>query len=538
MQYPRSITLQLSKICFVFFLLVIVLGLFSISRLSQFNKVSAGIADVWLPNTRAIGDLSNFTSDFRAAEGSDVLSATDAEVAAVKKDIATLDAVIAQSMERYEAAPHEGEQADVYSLFKRQWARYRALADDVFALSHAHRKSDANTLYMTTSKLAYDSASDLLDRLTELNIANARAASDRVGAAYQQAVWLIGVAIAIAGGIVAATLFYIRRWISDPILRLADTMHRLVDRDTEIQIEGTQRRDEIGEMARAAVVFRNNAIELMVSQRGLAQQASMLEEKLAAERHLTMLQRNFVSMASHEFRTPLNIIDGHAQRLAKTNGRFSSEDIGERAGKIRGAVQRMTHLMENLLSSSRLVDGDVGLYFHPSEFDLAALLRDVCHLHQEISPKSQIIQFERAESLPMLGDAKLLFQVFSNVLANAIKYSPSGGPIKVAGARAADDLVVTIEDHGIGIPHQDLKRLFERYYRGTNAVGTVGTGLGLYLVKMIVELHGGGIAVESVEGQGSKFTVRLPTNLASQPAFGSAAAQMTPRDASVERDVM
>src|SRR5260370_16671586 len=92
-------------------------------------------------------------------------------------------------------------------------------------------------------------------------------------------------------------------------------MHRLAANDTDIEIRGTERQDEIGEMERAAVVFRNNAIELMVTQRGLAQQASMLEEKLAAERHLTQLQRNFVSMASHEVRTPLTIISGHALRL-------------------------------------------------------------------------------------------------------------------------------------------------------------------------------------------------------------------------------
>jgi two-component system, OmpR family, sensor kinase len=489
--------------------------LFSISRLSEFNKVSAGIADVWLPNTRAIGDLTNFTSDFRAAEGSDVLSSRDTEVEAVKRDIEVLDSTIAESMQRYERVPHDGEQARVYAQFKQQWAKYREIVDQVLALSHAHRKAEANTIYMTTSKQAYDTASDLLDRLTELNITNARAASARVAAAYQQAMWLIGFAIAIAGVIVVATLLYVRRWISDPILRLADNMHRLVDHETEIDIQGTERRDEIGEMARAAVVFRDNAIELMVSQRGLAQQASMLEEKLAAERHLTLLQRNFVSMASHEFRTPLTIIDGHAQRLAKTTNRAPGEEVAERAGKIRSAVQRMTNLMDNLLNSSRLVDGDVGLYFHPAEFDLAALLRDVCGLHREISPKSQILQRLARQPLPMVGDAKLLFQVFSNILANAIKYSPGGGLIKFSAVTDGDQVAITIEDHGIGIPQKDLNRLFERYYRGSNVSGMVGTGVGLYLVKMVVELHGGTVAVTSKENEGSKFTVRLPTKTAS-----------------------
>src|SRR5260370_38692061 len=103
-------------------------------------------------------------------------------------------------------------------------------------------------------------------------------------------------------------------------------MHRLAANDTDIEIRGTERQDEIGEMARAAVGFRNNSIELMVTQRGLAQQPSMLEEKLAADRHLTQLQRNFVSMASHEFRTPFTIIDGRAQRLNKISDLTTLDD--------------------------------------------------------------------------------------------------------------------------------------------------------------------------------------------------------------------
>jgi HAMP domain-containing protein len=97
----------------------------------------------------------------------------------------------------------------------------------------------------------------------------------------------------IGGVLVVAALLYIGRSISSPLLHLAGCMHRLAANDTDIDIRGTERRDEIGEMARAAVVFRNNAIELMVSQRGLAQQASMLEEKLTAERHLTQLAAQF-----------------------------------------------------------------------------------------------------------------------------------------------------------------------------------------------------------------------------------------------------
>ena len=112
----------------------------------------------------------------------------------------------------------------------------------------------------------------------------------------------------------------------------------------------------------------------------------------------------------------------------------------------------------------------------------------------------------------MEGDPKLLFQVMSNLLSNAIIYSPGGGLIKITVWTEAEQLVVSVQDHGIGIPEADLDRLFSRYYRGSNVSGIVGTGIGLYLVRMVIELHGGDIAVESREGEGSRFTVRLPAH--------------------------
>jgi two-component system OmpR family sensor kinase len=263
-------------------------------------------------------------------------------------------------------------------------------------------------------------------------------------------------------------------------------------------------------MSRAAVVFRNNAIELMVSQRGLAQQASMLEEKLAAERHLTQLQRNFVSMASHEFRTPLTIIDGHAGRLIKLCGRVGIEEIGVRAGKIRAAVLRMTHLIDNLLTSTRLIETGADLYFHPEEIDLRELVREVTQLHREMSPGSRLIEEFGAGALRLVADPKLLSQVLDNLLSNAIKYSPGGALITIRVRAELGRIAIIVEDSGIGIPAQDMERLFERYYRGSNVSGIVGTGVGLNLVKMVVDLHGGEIAVDSQEGRGSKFTIRLP----------------------------
>jgi two-component system, OmpR family, sensor kinase len=509
MRQPRSIRFHLSVVFIFFFLLIFFLGMLSIARLRDFNNVSADIADVWLPNTRVVGDLNNFTSDFRAAEATHLLS-PDAERDAVEREMVDLDRTISQAQRSYERIRHDAEEIDLYTRFRERWTEYRDVVNQMLELSRSDRKVEAVHVYMTTSRYAYDAASDALGQLTKHAVDKARQAAARVAVAYEEARWLIAIAMISAAVLVVGALIYISRSISGPLLRLAGYMHRLAANDTDIEVRGTERKDEIGEMARAAVVFRNNAIELMVTQRALAHQASMLEEKLAAERHLTQLQRNFVSMASHEFRTPLTIIDGHAQRLNKLSGRIGVDEIVTRAGKIRAAVLRMTHLIDNLLTSTRLLESGAGLYFHPQDLDLRELVHDVCQLHRESSPASNIVETLGHRPLRMVGDPKLLSQVFDNLLSNAIKYSPRGGGVCIT-ARAEDGgLAVAVEDRGMGIPATDVGRLFERYFRGSNVSGIVGTGVGLNLVKMVVDLHGGSVRVESQEGKGSRFTVHLP----------------------------
>ena len=499
----------------LFFLLVVALGIFSIWHLSNFNRLSNEVAKVWLPNTRALGDLSNFTSDFRAFEGSNLLSSDPAEIAATEEQMADLDRSIAEAERGFERIRRDAAEDPLYSRFKQRWNEYRAVVNQIVMLSRTNRKAEALAIYGGASRAAYDAASDALGLLTDQAVANAQAASDRLGVAYRQAFWLILLGMIVAGVMVVAALVHISRSISAPLLHLADCMRRLAANNTDIGIPETGRRDEIGEMAQATVVFRDNAIELMRSQQVLGRQAAMLEEKLAQEQRLALAQRNFVSMASHEFRTPLTIVDGHARRLEKMRGSIAASEIGDRAGKIRAAVLRLTHLIDNMLNSARLIDGGAELYFHPAEMDLTVLLHEVCQLHREMVPSAHIVEHFGATTAPMLGDAKLLFQVFSNLLSNAVKYSPGGGVIEVKAEFAADCAVVTVADQGLGIPPGDVGRLFDRYHRGSNVSGIVGTGVGLYLVKLAVDLHGGGIEVKSKEGDGSRFVIRLPLKRAS-----------------------
>jgi signal transduction histidine kinase len=510
MRLPHSIRYHLAAVFLLFFALVVVLGSFSIWRLRNFDLLSADVAEIWLPTTRALGDLNNYTSDFRAFEGGVLLSADPGEVAATEKQMADLDRTIANAEREFEQIRHDAAENELYERFSARWNDYRSIVNQMLVLARSNRRDTALQIYGSSSRTAYNAASDTLGQLTDQAVASAQLASDRLAIAYRHAFWLILLGMAIAAALVVAALVHISRYISAPLLDLADRMRRLAANDTGIDMPATKRQDEIGKMAQATVVFRSNAVELMRSQAMLARQAALLEEQLAHEQRLALLQRNFVSMASHEFRTPLTIIDGHARRLDKIKDVVKPCEIGERAGKVRSAVLRMTHLMDNLLNSSRLIDGGAGLYVQPGEMDVTALLQEVCQLHREMVPNSHIRERFAAAPVMIVGDSKLLFQVFSNIISNAIKYSPAGGAIEIESENSVDEVFVTISDHGIGIPAGDLGRLFERYHRGANVSGIVGTGVGLYLVKMAVDLHRGSVEVSSTEGSGSRFLVRLP----------------------------
>jgi signal transduction histidine kinase len=176
-------------------------------------------------------------------------------------------------------------------------------------------------------------------------------------------------------------------------------------------------------------------------------------------------------------------------------------------------VRRMTQLIDNLIGSARLIDGPIELYYHPTQVDLRWLLRDSCLLQRELTPDAQILEpVEAVQQLNVYGDASLLSQLFSNLLSNAVKYSPDGARIEVAAAQDDGEVVVSIKDHGIGIPEGDQERVFERYFRAGNTSGISGSGVGLSLVRSIVDLHKGDISLESTEGKGSRFTLRLPSS--------------------------
>lgn len=262
--------------------------------------------------------------------------------------------------------------------------------------------------------------------------------------------------------------------------------------------------------AQMELIRHRDDLERAVAERTaeIERQAQELQRALAHERRVNELQRQFVSMASHEFRTPLAIIDGAAQRLLRRRGELNQDYVHERAIQVRASVSRMVELMDSILAAGRLDEGKIEV--KPSACSIKTILTACCARQNDLS-RTHRITLEHGEAPEHIrADAAALDQVFTNLLSNAVKYSPGSPDIAVTARTEGSEIVIDVKDRGLGIDEDEMPKMFQRYFRARTSSGIAGTGIGLNLVQQIIQLHGGSIAVASRKGEGSTFTVRLP----------------------------
>jgi len=225
-------------------------------------------------------------------------------------------------------------------------------------------------------------------------------------------------------------------------------------------------------------------------------------------KEIDRLKDEFISVASHEMKTPLTVIKGYSQilerRLEAAGARSSELDM---ARHILSQTNRLASLTDRLLDVSRIQFGRLGL--DKQSMDLSALVRDVAE-RMKVSTEDHSIRVSVEESVQVDADTGRLEQVLANLITNAAKYSPEGTDIEVRLERSNGEALVSVRDHGYGIPKERQGRIFQRFYRATTDERKSGLGLGLYVSKGIVDAHGGDIWFESEEGKGSTFCVKLP----------------------------
>src|SRR5262245_47890251 len=240
-----------------------------------------------------------------------------------------------------------------------------------------------------------------------------------------------------------------------------------------------------------------------------------LQKALAREPELSQLKSDFVSLVSHEFRTPLEIIMSSADNLDRYHHRLPADKREHLLRTINKSVRRMSTMMEEVLVLGRLETDR--MTFRSAAFDLRAFCQRVCdEIESATANRCPIHLHLNGVPDQAFGDEAVLRHIFTNLLSNAVKYSTPGQTVELFLERKADEGICRIVDRGCGIPESDQKRLFQAFHRGSNVRQIPGTGLGLLIVQRCVDLHGGEIQFESAEGRGTTFVVRLP--LFAQPS--------------------
>ena len=253
------------------------------------------------------------------------------------------------------------------------------------------------------------------------------------------------------------------------------------------------------------IVTTTDITEIVSQQKVIEEKSRLLAEALEKEKEASALQKQFIGMVSHEFRTPLAIIDGNAQLVQRLGG-DSITEIHNRCKTMRSAVSRLVHMMESVLSSSMLKTGRLDPDLQ--EFDLGELIAELCDEHAMLSQPDVITWDVSGLTGNVLLDRKMMTLIITNLLSNAVKYTRDQPRIHVTAAHGPEGVVVMgVTDNGIGIPENELGRVFERYYRASTSIGIAGTGIGLNLVQDLLGLQNGKISVQSTVGKGTCFTV-------------------------------
>lgn len=283
---------------------------------------------------------------------------------------------------------------------------------------------------------------------------------------------------------------------------------KIVQLNKELEVRVAERTDELARAVEKLLEF-NQRLQREVAERRKAEAAlrkSELEVRkaLAKERELNELKSRFVSMASHEFRTPLSTILSSVSLIGRYTEAAAQPQREKHIARIKSAVENLNGILDDFLSLGRIEEGKVTVTL--GSFSLGEFCREVAAEIRPLLKNGQRLEFLLPTGdVEMNTDKRLLKNIFFNIIGNAAKYSEAGKAVTVTCTEENGNLHIVFKDEGMGIPEADKQYIFERFFRATNSVNIQGTGLGLNIVKRYVELLGGRISFESELGKGSVF---------------------------------
>lgn len=310
------------------------------------------------------------------------------------------------------------------------------------------------------------------------------------------------------------TIFPFRLAVNEVILNDRIIFTGIVHDLSDIK-QAEQELKRVNEELELIVEERTNELEevvnrLLSTNSQLKENEIRLKESLDKEKELNELKSRFVSMASHEFRTPLSTIVSSAAIISRYNKEDQDDSRQKHVKRIKSAVANLTGILNDFLSLSKLEEGRVDSTF--TSFKILELCHDVGEEVQGLLKEEQQILHTHEGEDEIISDQRILKNILFNIISNAIKYSAAGTTITCQTSMGESDLDITISDQGIGIPENEQKYLFNRFFRASNVETIQGTGLGLNIVKEYIELLNGSVSFKSESGVGTTFYLSIPKN--------------------------
>lgn len=298
---------------------------------------------------------------------------------------------------------------------------------------------------------------------------------------------------------------------------LNEAKEQLEAMNTRLEKLVEERTEELSDVVNR-LLKTNKQLQHEVQEREAAEAALRASEKeirqaYEKEKELGVLKSRFVSMASHEFRTPLTTVGSSAALLARYTLTDQQDKRQKHIQRIKTSVNHLTGILNDVLSLSKLEEGKVTIEWSPVNW--AAFCNSTLEeLKMNLKSAQTFDCQNEADDLIFTSDQKLLKNIFFNLLSNAIKYSPENSSIIISSKIEDKKLLISVQDAGIGIPQEEQQYLFTRFFRAKNAGNIQGTGLGLAIVRRYVDLLNGNITFKSEEGKGTTFFVELPIEAA------------------------
>lgn len=259
---------------------------------------------------------------------------------------------------------------------------------------------------------------------------------------------------------------------------------------------------------------RSSSIQkVMIANHSLMEKTLLLKASLKQEKEMRKMQNEFVALVSHEFKTPLQIIDGNRELIARKlkNINCQDESVFNYLNKIKTGILRMNGLINSTLHLAKMENGSKAISVDIQPLNLQQLLQEIIDKNSNLAMQKNIEILHKINDLPenYFSDIKLLDHIFTNLISNAIKYSNINSEVKIIGKTMDDCIAIRIIDYGIGIPQKDLQNVGKKFYRATNSLSVAGTGIGIYLTKHFIDLLSGKLIIDSKENFGTNVTIIL-----------------------------